>query len=99
MNTQLTRLFRNILYSSMPRWLYTLSFPYLQVACTNWKRVMFVLKQGEPYQDPSPISRYVVHAPGKFPLLNSFPRIEIKVSPYSDLRSVLKLKNQKFVSL
>ncbi|XP_034424536.1 carbohydrate sulfotransferase 12-like isoform X2 [Hippoglossus hippoglossus] len=49
-----------------------------KVACTNWKRVMFVLKQGEPYQDPSPISRDLAHVPGGFTLLNSFPRIEIK---------------------
>ncbi|XP_034424540.1 carbohydrate sulfotransferase 12-like isoform X3 [Hippoglossus hippoglossus] len=49
-----------------------------KVACTNWKRVMFVLKQGEPYQDPSSISGSMVHVPGKLPLLKSLPRIEIK---------------------
>ncbi|XP_060951819.1 carbohydrate sulfotransferase 12-like [Limanda limanda] len=49
-----------------------------KVACTNWKRVMFVLKHGEPYQDPSSISRYLVHGFGNLPLLSSNPRIERK---------------------
>ncbi|XP_039997476.1 carbohydrate sulfotransferase 12-like [Xiphias gladius] len=49
-----------------------------KVACTNWKRVMFVLNQGEPYQDPMSISGDLVHVPNKFTTLNSFPLIEMK---------------------
>ncbi|KAM3857802.1 carbohydrate sulfotransferase 12-like [Diretmus argenteus] len=50
-----------------------------KVACTNWKRVMFVLQQGEPYQDPVSVDPDMVHLPLKFPLLNSFPWPEMKV--------------------
>ncbi|XP_071779210.2 carbohydrate sulfotransferase 12-like [Centroberyx gerrardi] len=50
-----------------------------KVACTNWKRVMFVLNQSEPYQDPMSISGDLVHMPYQLTLLNSFPRIEMKV--------------------
>ncbi|XP_059211309.1 carbohydrate sulfotransferase 12-like [Centropristis striata] len=49
-----------------------------KVACTNWKRVMFALNQGEPYPDPKSISGALVHMPNKLTLLNSFPRHEIK---------------------
>ncbi|XP_076026909.1 carbohydrate sulfotransferase 12-like [Genypterus blacodes] len=49
-----------------------------KVACTNWKRVMFALRQGEPYQDPLSISGELVHLPTQFLLLNSFPKPEIK---------------------
>ncbi|XP_062300466.1 carbohydrate sulfotransferase 12-like [Scomber scombrus] len=50
-----------------------------KVACTNWKRVMFVLKQGEPYVDPMSISGDLVHMANELTQLNSFPRTEIKV--------------------
>ncbi|XP_070710885.1 carbohydrate sulfotransferase 12-like [Pempheris klunzingeri] len=49
-----------------------------KVACTNWKRVMFVLNQSEPYHDPMSIPADLVHIPNKLTLLNSFPRIELK---------------------
>ncbi|XP_029931607.1 carbohydrate sulfotransferase 12-like [Myripristis murdjan] len=49
-----------------------------KVACTNWKRVMFVLNQTEPYQDPMNISGDLVHVPNTFKLLNSFPLPEMK---------------------
>uniref|UniRef100_A0A8C4EJA8 Carbohydrate sulfotransferase n=1 Tax=Dicentrarchus labrax TaxID=13489 RepID=A0A8C4EJA8_DICLA len=51
-----------------------------KVACTNWKRVMFVLNQSEPYHDPMSIPGDLVHMHSKYTLLNSFPRIEMKVS-------------------
>ncbi|KAI3376542.1 hypothetical protein L3Q82_016992 [Scortum barcoo] len=49
-----------------------------KVACTNWKRVMYVLAQGEPYSDPSSISGKLVHFTNKIVGLNTFPRPEIK---------------------
>ncbi|XP_073330808.1 carbohydrate sulfotransferase 12-like [Pagrus major] len=49
-----------------------------KVACTNWKRVMFVLNQSEPFDDPMSISGDLVHLPKVFTLLNSFPRPEMK---------------------
>ncbi|XP_047192767.1 carbohydrate sulfotransferase 12-like [Scophthalmus maximus] len=49
-----------------------------KVACTNWKRVMFVLNQSEPYPDPMSIDDDIVHLPNKLTLLNSFPRTEMK---------------------
>ncbi|XP_051284462.1 carbohydrate sulfotransferase 12 [Dicentrarchus labrax] len=49
-----------------------------KVACTNWKRVMFVLNQSEPYHDPMSIPGDLVHMHSKYTLLNSFPRIEMK---------------------
>ncbi|KAK5848540.1 hypothetical protein PBY51_006145 [Eleginops maclovinus] len=49
-----------------------------KVACTNWKRVMFALTQDEPYPDPVSISVDFVHLPDTLPLLNSFPRPEIR---------------------
>ncbi|GAA6228240.1 carbohydrate sulfotransferase 12-like [Lates japonicus] len=49
-----------------------------KVACTNWKRVMFVLNQNEPYHDPMSISADMVHSANKLTLLNSFPRTEMK---------------------
>ncbi|XP_029930731.1 carbohydrate sulfotransferase 12-like [Myripristis murdjan] len=49
-----------------------------KVACTNWKRVLFVLKQTEPYQDPMNISGDVVQHPNTFKFLNSFPLPEMK---------------------
>ncbi|KAM3590290.1 uncharacterized protein V6R79_007083 [Siganus canaliculatus] len=49
-----------------------------KVACTNWKRVMFVLNLTKPYPDPMSVSRDLVHEPNRLTLLNSFPRTEIK---------------------
>ncbi|CAB1424578.1 unnamed protein product [Pleuronectes platessa] len=49
-----------------------------KVACTNWKRVMYVLKHGEPYQDPSSIYDQYVHGFGNLRLLSNYPRIERK---------------------
>ncbi|KAG8006249.1 Carbohydrate sulfotransferase 12 [Nibea albiflora] len=49
-----------------------------KVACTNWKRVFFVLKKGEPYPDPMSIEGEMVHMPTVLPRLNSFPRTEMK---------------------
>ncbi|XP_029931605.1 carbohydrate sulfotransferase 12-like [Myripristis murdjan] len=49
-----------------------------KVACTNWKRVMFVLNQNESHQDLMNISRDIVHGPNTFKLLNSFPLPEMK---------------------
>uniref|UniRef100_A0AAQ4P692 Carbohydrate sulfotransferase n=1 Tax=Gasterosteus aculeatus aculeatus TaxID=481459 RepID=A0AAQ4P692_GASAC len=53
-----------------------------KVACTNWKKVFLVLKQGQPYQDPMSIPSENVHHKINFALLNGFPRPEIKVSSY-----------------
>ncbi|KAL7375226.1 hypothetical protein ABVT39_014016 [Epinephelus coioides] len=50
-----------------------------KVACTNWKRVMFVLNMSAPYQDPMSIAGDMVHLPKTFTQLNSFPRQEMKV--------------------
>ncbi|XP_053272615.1 carbohydrate sulfotransferase 12-like [Pleuronectes platessa] len=49
-----------------------------KVACTNWKRVMYVLKHGEPYQDPSSIYDQYVHGLGNLRLLSNHTRIERK---------------------
>ncbi|XP_029931606.1 carbohydrate sulfotransferase 12-like [Myripristis murdjan] len=49
-----------------------------KVACTNWKRVMFVLNQTESHQDPMNVSGDLVHVPNTFKLLNSFPLPEMK---------------------
>uniref|UniRef100_A0A8D3DIN1 Carbohydrate sulfotransferase n=1 Tax=Scophthalmus maximus TaxID=52904 RepID=A0A8D3DIN1_SCOMX len=54
-----------------------------KVACTNWKRVMFVLNQSEPYPDPMSIDDDIVHLPNKLTLLNSFPRTEMKLKHYT----------------
>nr|XP_046236285.1 carbohydrate sulfotransferase 12-like [Scatophagus argus] len=59
---------RGVIYCFIPK-----------VACTNWKRVMFSLKKGEPYEDPMSISGDLVHIPNELTFLNSFPRTEIKV--------------------
>lgn len=65
----------------------TESRSYLQqVACTNWKKVFLVLKQGQPYQDPMSIPSENVHHKINFALLNGFPRPEIKVSSYDGVR-------------
>ncbi|XP_034555796.1 carbohydrate sulfotransferase 12-like [Notolabrus celidotus] len=47
-----------------------------KVACSNWRRVMHVLRRGEPYQDPLSIPQGLVHS--IIPLLTSFPRAEMK---------------------
>lgn len=46
------------------------SLAYQQVAYTNWKRVMFVLNNSKPYQDPTSIPGDLVHIPDKFTYLN-----------------------------
>ncbi|KAM6909348.1 carbohydrate sulfotransferase 12-like [Xenentodon cancila] len=50
-----------------------------KVACSNWKRVMFVLNYNKPYPDPASIDREFVHTPDMFPLLSHYPKTEIKV--------------------
>lgn len=52
---------------------------YLQVACTNWKRIMFVLKQGKPYPDPASIDPSFVHGANKLNLLKHLQTSERKV--------------------
>uniref|UniRef100_A0A671VVW3 Carbohydrate sulfotransferase n=1 Tax=Sparus aurata TaxID=8175 RepID=A0A671VVW3_SPAAU len=54
-----------------------------KVACTNWKRVMYVLNQSEPYDDPRSIDKDMVHLPQLFTLLNSFPRPERELKHYT----------------
>ncbi|XP_041840319.1 carbohydrate sulfotransferase 12-like, partial [Melanotaenia boesemani] len=49
-----------------------------KVACTNWKRVLLVLNQNEPYPDPESIDPDSVHFMNNFTLLNSFPMTEMK---------------------
>ncbi|XP_037335452.2 carbohydrate sulfotransferase 12-like [Pungitius pungitius] len=49
-----------------------------KVACTNWKKVFLVLKQGQPYQDPMSIPSEVVHNKNKYTFLKGFPRPEVK---------------------
>ncbi|KAG7243249.1 hypothetical protein INR49_011688 [Caranx melampygus] len=50
-----------------------------KVACSNWKRVMAVLKRGRPYQDPMSFTPYFVHFSNGLTLLSSFSNTEIKV--------------------
>ncbi|XP_037540089.1 carbohydrate sulfotransferase 12-like [Nematolebias whitei] len=50
-----------------------------KVACTNWKRVMFVLNQSEPYPDPLSIDSEFIHEKVKFTHLSDFSKMEIKV--------------------
>ncbi|XP_017283484.1 carbohydrate sulfotransferase 12 [Kryptolebias marmoratus] len=49
-----------------------------KVACTNWKRVLYALNQGEPYPDLVSIKSSTVHKQFKFTLLNDYSRTEIK---------------------
>lgn len=49
-----------------------------KVACTNWKRVMYVLNQSEPYADTLSVDKDAVHEVNMFTLLSSFPRAELK---------------------
>lgn len=56
---------------------------------------MFVLNQSEPYDDPMSIDKDLVHLPQLFTLLNSFPRPEMEVSSYQDIRSALKVRYTK----
>lgn len=67
------------------------SSPYncLQVACTNWKRVMFVLSKNttEPYRDPTSVPRGWIHETNELPMLKRFPKAEWKVSSYCDIRN------------
>ncbi|KAF3697625.1 Carbohydrate sulfotransferase 12 [Channa argus] len=49
-----------------------------KVACTNWKRVMFVLHFNKPYLDPSSVSAELVHNTKKLVLLSSLPEAEMK---------------------
>uniref|UniRef100_A0A8D3E6K1 Carbohydrate sulfotransferase n=2 Tax=Scophthalmus maximus TaxID=52904 RepID=A0A8D3E6K1_SCOMX len=49
-----------------------------KVACSNWKKVMFVLKQGEPYRDPMSIADDLIDPTDKhLTFLKSFPRTEM----------------------
>lgn len=50
-----------------------------KVACSNWKRVMFVLNQNEPYADPLSVSTDVIHEPKTLTYLNNLPPKERKV--------------------
>lgn len=56
---------KKILYCFIPK-----------VACSNWKRVMFVLKKGKPYDDPSSIDRFSIHHVGKLIYLKQFNSAE-----------------------
>ncbi|XP_015251942.1 PREDICTED: carbohydrate sulfotransferase 12-like [Cyprinodon variegatus] len=49
-----------------------------KVACSNWKRVMFVLKKGEPYDDPASIDPINVHRISKLQNLTQFNSTERK---------------------
>lgn len=66
----------------------TLSRFYQQVACTNWKRVMFVLNQKKLHLDLLSLPKDFIHETDKITLLSSFPRAEIKVSLYSDIDQI-----------
>ncbi|XP_039679515.1 carbohydrate sulfotransferase 12-like [Perca fluviatilis] len=72
-----------------------------KVACTNWKRVMFVLNQTEPYPDLMSTSGDLVHEYSTLTHLNSFPRPEIKVmwmfvrDPFTRLISAYRDKFQR----
>uniref|UniRef100_A0A3P8WME0 Carbohydrate sulfotransferase n=1 Tax=Cynoglossus semilaevis TaxID=244447 RepID=A0A3P8WME0_CYNSE len=46
-----------------------------KVACTNLKRIMLVLKNGEPYEDPANIS---INVHNKLPRLTTFSKNEIQ---------------------
>lgn len=63
----------------------------LQVACTNWKRVLFVLTQRKPYPDPMSLPAEFIHNSVNFTLLSSFPKAEMKVSLCGDFRSIFKV--------
>ncbi|XP_038146078.1 carbohydrate sulfotransferase 12-like [Cyprinodon tularosa] len=49
-----------------------------KVACSNWKRVMFVLKKGKPYDDPASIDPINVHRISKLQYLTQFNSTERK---------------------
>ncbi|XP_061587217.1 carbohydrate sulfotransferase 12-like isoform X1 [Cololabis saira] len=50
-----------------------------KVACTHWKKVMYVLKQNEPYPDLTSLQNVSIHTRNKFSFLSSFSKAEIKV--------------------
>ncbi|XP_028998422.1 carbohydrate sulfotransferase 12-like isoform X2 [Betta splendens] len=58
---------RGIIYCYIPK-----------VACTNWKRVMFVLNHDKLDLDLTSLSHYFIHNTAKFTLLSSFSRAEIR---------------------
>ncbi|KAK7884507.1 hypothetical protein WMY93_027630 [Mugilogobius chulae] len=51
-----------------------------KAACTNWKRVMYVLKQNRSgsYMDPFTISREITHSLQSLTYLQSLPKAEIE---------------------
>ncbi|KAM6908924.1 carbohydrate sulfotransferase 12-like [Xenentodon cancila] len=74
--------FHNVIVDDKHRILYC----YIpKVACSNWKRVMFTLKNDKPYGDLSSIDREFVHTPNLFPLLSRFSMegIEMRLTNYT----------------
>ncbi|XP_015251944.1 PREDICTED: carbohydrate sulfotransferase 12-like [Cyprinodon variegatus] len=65
---------RKILYCYVPK-----------VACTNWKRIMYVLKKGEPYIDPLSVHRNSVHQTKALDYLTDFSpeEREIRLRTYT----------------
>uniref|UniRef100_A0A3Q3X931 Carbohydrate sulfotransferase n=1 Tax=Mola mola TaxID=94237 RepID=A0A3Q3X931_MOLML len=47
-----------------------------KVACTNLKRIMFVLRMGKPYQDPMSIPGNMVHPTSKLTYLSDLPKLK-----------------------
>ncbi|KAF6715884.1 Carbohydrate sulfotransferase 12 [Oryzias melastigma] len=47
-----------------------------KVACTNWKRIMFILRRGKPYPDPITIDQSLVHGHNKFKVLENVEILE-----------------------
>ncbi|RVE60569.1 hypothetical protein OJAV_G00182310 [Oryzias javanicus] len=47
-----------------------------KVACTNWKRIMFILRCGKPYPDPITIDPSLVHGQNKFNVLKNAEILE-----------------------
>ncbi|XP_061767883.1 carbohydrate sulfotransferase 12-like isoform X2 [Nerophis ophidion] len=60
-----------------------------KVACTNWKRFMKALKEGEPYPDLMSISRTQAHNRKNVRTLASFSKVEMKhlLDPETNRRS------------
>uniref|UniRef100_A0A3Q2EI07 Carbohydrate sulfotransferase n=1 Tax=Cyprinodon variegatus TaxID=28743 RepID=A0A3Q2EI07_CYPVA len=48
-----------------------------KVACTNWKRIMYVLKKGKPYIDPAAVPPNAVHQTKALKYLSNFSPIRL----------------------
>lgn len=66
-------------------WDFRLFYP--QVACTNWKRFLVVLKRGEPYGNPRNVTVHV-HVTSLITYLKKYPKNELEVNHHNVLLAI-----------